>query len=305
MFCDPFFVGKKVMEIIKIANEYNSKSACIKHLERIRWSNEPICPYCNSKTTTKVEKECRHKCRSCNRSFSVLVGTIFEASKLPLQKWFIAIHLILGAKKGISSLQLARHLTINKDTAWYLQRRIRLAMEESSFLKGIVEIDETYVGGSLEKMNRTKTHKKFHKTGMQHKTPVLGMYQRDGKVVLRVLEKANGEHIKPILNDFIAQQSIVITDGFGGYNGLSRYYDNHIVLNHSIKVMAINQYNMSRIEGFWSIVKRAVIGTYHKISYKYMQEYLNEIAFKFNYRHLDGFNLVIENLTKRSIPLSG
>lgn len=180
-------------------------------------------------------------------------------------------------------------------------------MRESSFLQGIVEVDETYVGGSLVKMSEQKKKgKEYYSGGMEHKQAVLGMFQREGKVVLRLLNKAWGKEIKPILEQSIDKKSTVITDGFGGYYGIGNYYQEHVKLNHEKKIFKVGKYNMSSIEGFWTMIKRAVIGTYHKISLKYLQDYLDEIAFKYNYRnHACKFNTLINKLLKISLPLSG
>ena len=176
------------MELIKVVEKYNTKKKCITYLEKQRWGDIPICPYCNSINSSKKTLEFRYKCNDCGKSYSVMVGTIFESTKLPITKWFVAICLILNAKKGLSSLQLARDLKVNKNTAWYLQKRIRKAMQDNDFmLKGIVEIDETYVGGSLSNKHYfTKLESgKYHKTGMEHKIPVLGMIEREGKIILK------------------------------------------------------------------------------------------------------------------------
>jgi transposase-like protein len=135
------------MELIKITEKLNTQSKCMAYLEKNRWPVTPICPYCNSTKSSRKTQEFRHTCHNCKRSYSVLVGTLFESTKLPITKWFFAIHLITNAKKGISSLQLARDLHVNKNTAWFLQKRIRQAMkDEGCILSGIIEIDETYVG---------------------------------------------------------------------------------------------------------------------------------------------------------------
>jgi len=136
------------MDIITIFEEFPDQEACIEHLEKVRWAEEPVCVYCGSSNTRPRKGEKRHHCRDCNKAFSVLQGTVFENTKLPLQKWFVGISLILNAKKGISSHQLARDLKVDKDTAWLLQMRVREAMKDNSeLLSGIVEIDETYIGG--------------------------------------------------------------------------------------------------------------------------------------------------------------
>jgi transposase-like protein len=295
------------MELIKMIEKYNTQGKCIAYLEKKRWSDMPICPYCGSNRSSKKTQELRHTCLSCGRSFSVLVGTIFEATKLPINKWFTAICLILQAKKGISSLQLARNLHVNKNTAWYLQKRVRQAMEDNDhILKGIVEIDETYVGGSMSNKHYiTKLESgKNYKAGMEHMIPVLGMIERKGKIILKVIEKAYGIEIKPFIKSKIAPESTIVTDGFGGYSGLGNYFENHIILNHSQNKRTISQFNTSTLEGFWTLIKRAFIGQYHKISRKHLQEYLNELAFKYNYRKTNMFNLLLNNILQPATAFS-
>jgi len=287
------------MELIKISEKLNTQAKCMAYLEHHRWPDMPICPYCNSNKSSRKTQEFRHTCHNCKRSFSVLVGTLFESTKLPITKWFFAIHLITNAKKGISSLQLARDLHVNKNTAWFLQKRIRQAMkDEDCILSGMVEIDETYVGGSISNKNYFTKLKsgKYHKTGMEHMVPVLGMIQRKGKIILKVLEKASGIEIKPYIKTKVTPGSTIITDGFGGYYGLDDHFENHIILNHSKYKRSINQYNTSTIEGFWTLVKRSFIGQYHKISKDHLQDYLNELAFKYNNRKANMFDLLVSNL---------
>jgi transposase-like protein len=295
------------MELIKITEKLNTQSKCMAYLEKNRWPVTPICPYCNSTKSSRKTQEFRHTCHNCKRSYSVLVGTLFESTKLPITKWFFAIHLISNAKKGISSLQLARDLHVNKNTAWFLQKRIRQAMkDEDCILSGIIEIDETYVGGSISNKNYFTKLKsgKYHKTGMEHMVPVLGMIQRKGKIILKVLEKASGIEIKPYIKTKVTSGSTIITDGFGGYYGLNDHFENHIILNHSKYKRSINQYNTSTLEGFWTLVKRSFIGQYHKISKDHLQDYLNELAFKYNNRKTNMFNLLVTNLLKPKYAFS-
>lgn len=287
------------MEIVETLTKYKSQRKCISYLEEKRWGNTPVCPYCSSNRSSNRLGEYRHKCHNCGKSYSVLVGTIFESTKLPLPKWFAAICIIVNAKKGVSSLQLSRDIGVNKNTAWYLQKRIRQAMQENDFvLKGIVEIDETYVGGSLSnKHYYTKLESgKYHKSGMEHKVPVLGMIEREGNIILKVLEKSSGKEIKPIVTAKIASSSTIVTDGFGGYFGLDNHFENHVVLNHAQYKRSINQFNTSTLEGFWTLIKRSFIGQYHKISRDHLQDYLNELAFKHNHKKENMFNLLINNL---------
>ena len=293
------------MEILETVEKYGTQAKCVAYLEQKRWGDTPICPYCESEKTTNRKDVLRHKCQGCNHSFSVLVGTIMEATKLPLPKWFAAMCLILNAKKGISSLQLSRDIGVNKNTGWYLQKRIRQAMDDNdSILKGIVETDESYIGGSLSNKhldNKTQ----YHKSGMEHKIPVLGMLQRKGKIVVKILNKAWGKEIQPIMKQVIAKESELVTDGFGGYKDLGEHYREHVILNHSKQIRRIGEYHTNTIEGFWSLLKRAIIGQYHKITPEHLQDYINEIAFKYNHRHHENtFDILIDRCLRVNVPLT-
>lgn len=295
------------MEILGLVKDFGTQEQCITKLEELKWKGKPLCPYCGSEKSTKRKGSFRHHCHSCNAAYSVLIGTIMESTKLPLPKWFLAMFLIINAKKGISSLQLARDLGINKNTAWYLQKRIRQAMnEEDQILKGLVEADETYIGGSLtNKHEKLKEERAYNQSGMEHKIPVLGMIERKGKIIVKVLNKAWGQEIKPILKEKVAQESELITDGFGGYKDLGEHFANHVILNHSKKIRKIGVYHTNTIEGFWSMLKRAIIGQYHKITINHLQDYLNEIAFKYNYRNRENaFNTLLSNSLKRDLSFS-
>lgn len=275
------------MEILELVNRFGTQQQCVEYLEKVKWGETPVCPYCDcTKSCRRRQNALRHKCLGCNRSFSVLVGTFMEATKLPLPKWFAAMFLILNAKKGISSLQLSRDIGVNKNTGWYLQKRIREAMgDDGGILQGIVEADETYIGGSLKhKHAKEKDVKGYHKCGMEHKTPVLGMVQRRGKIIVRVLEKAWGNEIKPAIKKAVSKDSALVTDGFGGYKDLGEYFKHHAIVNHSKNIRRVGAYHTNTIEGFWTLLKRAIMGQYHKINREHLQGYLDEIAFKYNHR---------------------
>lgn len=170
------------MNIIQIYKQFPEHESCIKHLEKVRWNDIAKCPYCNSTNATPAPKELRYHCNNCNTSFSVTVGTIFHKTKLDLQKWFLAISLILNAKKGISSRQLARDIEVTKDTAWYMQMRIRRAMNEyGELLKGIIEADETFIGGKNKNRHNDKKIPNSQGRSTNDKTPVMGVFERTEK----------------------------------------------------------------------------------------------------------------------------
>ena len=158
--------------------------------------------------------------------------------------------------------------------------------EDDTLLKGVIEADESYIGGSLRhKHENEKVEKGYHRAGMEHKTPVLGMVERQGHIVVKVLNKAWGKEIKPLMKETIDKQSELVTDGFGGYKDLGDHFKQHVILNHARNIRRIGKYHTNTIEGFWSMLKRAIVGQYHKISPLHLQGYLDEISFKYNYRN--------------------
>ncbi|ETN97456.1 ISXo5 transposase, partial [Reticulomyxa filosa] len=186
------------MNIITIFKQFPDQESCIKYLEQKRWNNKPICPYCQSDNTNplKSENRFRHHCNGCRKSFSVTIGTIFHDSRLPLQKWFLAIALILNAKKGISSRQMARDLDLPVKTAWSINHRIRKAMmQDTGLLSGIIEMDETYVGDKPRKEAKKKDKDgndddKGNTRGRATKKEcVVGMIERGGKVKAETVKK--------------------------------------------------------------------------------------------------------------------
>lgn len=283
------------MDLYTVHQLFKTEKDCHEYLIKIRWPEGVKCTYCESKFIYRRSYSNGFKCRNCNCSFSVTVGTIFHSSKLPLSKWIFAITQILAAKKGISSLQLSRTINVNKNTAWYMQSRIRKAMKSDVLLSGIVEVDETYIGGALGNMSRKEKQKRNpYKSGMIHKAPVLAMVERtSGKISLNVINHADGKTIKPILQKKITQESELVTDGFGAYSQLDKHFHKHVKMNHEMGKRKEGIYNLSRVEGFFSTIKRAVIGQYHKISIQHLQSYMDEIAFKKNIPPQIAFNLLL------------
>lgn len=289
------------MNVGEVFTSFPSQEVCINYLEGLRWQNEPQCPYCKSKQASHRKGTSRYNCRDCNSSYSVLVGTIFEDTKLPLFKWFLAISLMLNAKKGLSALQLGRDIGVNRKTAWFLQMRIRKAMQEggdNELFKGIVEVDETYIGGAQKNHSKQKRNERresgLNFTGMQHKQAVIGLLERAGRIKLQVLEKAQSKTIKPIIEQTVSTEARLVTDGFGAYRGLDKQYKEHQVLNKEKEEYVRGEYHTNTLEGFWTLLKRGIYGQYHKVSIKHLQSYLNEFTFKYNHRgNKSNFDLLI------------
>lgn len=291
------------MNIIQIINKFSTQEACIEYLENKRWGGVPVCPYCESTNTYKAKDRLRHHCNSCRKSFSVTIGTIFHDTRLPLQKWFLAIALILNAKKGISSRQLARDLELPVKTAWSLAHRIRKAMkEDQGLLSGIVEMDETYIGGKPRKKGKKNDDDDFNNPRGRgtKKECVVGMIERGGKVKAGNVSKdeLKAKDLQELVrNNIRTSDSVLITDEYKGYLGMGKVLK-HFSINHQ-KEYARGQIHTNSIESFWAIVKRGMVGQFHKVSKKYLNRYLDEFCWRFNNRdNENGFDDLIGNILK-------
>jgi transposase-like protein len=258
---------------------------CKKHLAMTRWGDTVICPYCNHKKcyTTKT----RYKCAKCRRLFTVTVGTIFHNSKISLDKWYIATYFVTSHKKGISSHQLARDLDISQSAAWYMLHRIRHTLHENGLqdkLEDVVECDETYVGG--KNRNRHWNKKVPHSQGrsFKDKTPVFGMLERGGKVRAQVVPDTKKKTLMPIIKKNIKKGSRVMTDEYRVYSDLHLDYK-HKIVNHNRGQYVIGNAHTNTIEGFWSLLKRGILGIYHNVSRKHLDMYVSEFTFRYNNRN--------------------
>ena len=209
------------MDIATIYKLFPTEGDCIAYLEQVRWHGKPTCPYCQSARTSPVPDENRHHCNNCNTTFSVTVATIFHRTHLPLQKWFVALAIVLNAKKGVSALQLSRDLAVDKNTAWYLAMRIRKAMVDSAqrnLLEGVVEMDETYIGGKPRKGgNKGEPRKPGRGTS---KSPVVGLIERGGDVKCEVVQsrKLSARTLNALVRKHVdTGKSVMITDEWSGY----------------------------------------------------------------------------------------
>jgi transposase-like protein len=277
-----------------LAQYFSHEDKARTFLEKLRWPDgRIICPLCGVRGAYR-NGDCKtYKCRDkyCKARFSVTKGTYFENTKLPLAKWFMAIYLVSAHRKGISSCQLARDLNIGQKAAWFVLHRVREMLKDGSgtFLTGLVEIDETYVGGKVANMRKTK-RKQITDAGIDNKTPVMGMVQRDGKAKLQVIGRKS---FKTVIHENVKKEAILITDSHSGYEGLNKEYAGHEAVNHSQLEFKRGIYYTNSVEGFFSTFKRGIIGIYHQISPKHLQRYCEEFTFRFNSRkETDGHRFV-------------
>jgi len=290
------------MNIVLIYEKFPTNNDCIAHIEKVKWGDTPFCPYCKSIKTSPLPEEKRHHCNNCNTSFSVTVGTIFHHTHLPLQKWFLAISLILNAKKGLSSRQLSRDLNVNKDTGWRISMKIREAMtqhDQRNLLTGIVEADETYVGGKPRKGSGNETKNKRGRG--TKKTPVVGMVERNGNVkaeAFRNKKPLTNKNLKALVRKNVdLVNSTLMTDEYKGYIGINKLLP-HKVINHSYWYVD-GDIHTNTIESFWALLKRGIIGQYHKVSLQYLPKYIDEFCYKWNHRKNDDvFTLTLQRAVR-------
>lgn len=280
------------MNVIELFQTFKTDERAVEYLEDIRWRGQPVCPYCKSETVGRHASGDRAmqrwQCFSCTRAFSVTVGTLFHGTHIPLKNWFLVIALMLNAKKSASAYQIARDVGMRRPTVWSMMHRIRTAMaadpEQSKMLHGIVEADETYVGGKPRKSNRRDDPPAKRGRGTK-KVPVLGAIERNGRVVARVANPGDlsARGIANFLERFVDRRgTLLITDEYKGYDHVSERML-HSVVTHA-EEYAFGQLHTNTIESFWAIIKRAWYGSHHHYSRKYMPLYIAEACYKYNRR---------------------
>ncbi len=303
---------KSVVELIKT---FPTQEVCIKHLEELRWNGSVVSPF-DATSKVYVCKGNKYKCKNTGKYFNVCTGTLFDNTKIELPTWFLAIYLITGHKKGISSLQLAKDLNITQKTAWFMNHRTRNCFgitdaienedDNNNKLGGegvIVEADATIIGGKVKNMsNRKRREIKEKVRGTNdNKTVVFGAVERSNKLYLQIVPISLGE--KELLKSTIDNSSVLMTDSATHYNVVGREYAHHGIVDHSKSEYGRGGiYHTNTIEGAFSLLDRMVIGTYHSLSPKHMQKYLNEFCFRYNSRNSSEstrFKLMFSNMENK------
>jgi len=291
------------LNLVALAQHFSDEDKAREFVEKLRWPDGPVCPHCGEvanayRLEPKPSKKDKHvrkgvwKCAGCREQFTVTVGTIFEDSHIPLSKWLLAYHLLCASKKGMSAHQLHRMLKVTYRSAWFMAHRIRYTMTQeplSSKLTGIIEVDETYVGGKL----RVGTYKP--RSGKKPKYPavtsnkaaVVSVLQRGGRVQSRHVERVTAENLKPIIHQMVDEQARVMTDSSTVLQGALKIRK-HDLVNHSAKEYVRYEdgvcISTNTIEGYFATLKRGINGVYHHVGKQHLHRYLSEFDFRYNSR---------------------
>jgi len=303
-------------------DKFGTDDECRMVLEELRWPKGPVCIRCGSDKLSRMYKRDQFDCDTCGYQFSVMAGTVFHDTHLPLRKWFMAAYIMCESKKGVSANQLKRMLGVSYKTAWYLCHRIRSAMVEAqgALLSGIIEADETFIGGKLKAGSRSDGAKGFPDgfDWRANKSTVLGAMERGGKLRLRKARSNRKGQITAFLNAVVADEAAAIyTDELKSYKKVGDHNTIHASVNHRQEEWVRGDVHTNTVESAWSLLKRSIVGSYHRLSAKHLEAYLAEFEFRFNNREneylfrdtltrlVNAENLTYKSLTAPSLKVVG
>ncbi|TLU99571.1 IS1595 family transposase [Dyadobacter luticola] len=291
---------KSILDLVKA---FPTEQDCINHLERLRWNGTVVSPFDENSKVYNCSGN-RYKCKNTGKYFNVKVGTIFEDTKIPLIKWFMALYIFSSHKKGISSHQLAKDIDVTQKTAWFLLHRLRYAFDHPDFkqaLEDTVEVDETYIGGQEKNKHEWKKVEGTQGRSTKTKKPVLGMLQRGGFIITQVVPDTKQATIEPVIESSVKCNAVVMTDEWKAYDKLNQKF-NHERVNHGTKQFVNGMAHTNGVENFWSHLKRGIDGIYHWVSVGHLQSYVDEFAYRYNtrkYTTSQRFNVALGNMTGR------
>ena len=266
------------MDLVQLIDDFGTEEQCRSYLVELRWPNGVVCIRGGSFYVRNNYTRNQYDCGECDYQFSVTADTMLHDTHLPLQKWFLAVYLMIEYKKGISALQLKRTLNVAYRTAWNLCHRIRAAMRDAYPipLRGIVEIDETFVGGKVRGKGRGYK---------DNKAVVVGAVQRSSKIVLKVVEARDRETLHRFVDEVTSEETeAYFTDDWAAYDGIGYGNTRHESVNHSADEWVRGEVHTGTVDGMWSLLKRSIIGAYHRVSLKHLDAYLDELEWRYSNR---------------------
>ncbi|MBQ4122119.1 IS1595 family transposase [bacterium] len=285
--------------LIELVQTFKDEQTCLEYLEELRWGGYVVSPFDESSVVYKCKGN-KYKCKNTGKYFNVKTNTLFDSTKIELQKWFMAIWLVTSHKKGISSVQLAKDIDVTQKTAWFMLQRIRkcFGIENDNDLDNNVEVDETYVGGKNKNRHANKKVENSQGRSTKDKIPVVGMVERQGKLNARTVENVQEETLTAEIIKNVKETANLYTDEWLGYRNISKIYK-HSIVNHNAREYVNGEAYTNTIEGFWSLLKRGIYGIYHFTTKKHLQKYIDEFVFRYNTRkhsETERFDLLLLNM---------
>ena len=323
------------MNIIEIHNKFPTELNAVQHFEKLRWGKKVVCYYCEGTNLGQRQKDMRFHCKDCSKSFSVTAGTFLQGTRVPLKTWLCAFSIITNAKKGLSAYQLKRDLGVSYPTSFAMYHKVRELMADENKgiedLEGVVEMDETYIGGKPRKMNdpcfkpkkRAELDKQINELKGEgfsftpkgkskakckpepkrgrgtDNIPVVGIVERGGDVVAQVMKTISYDNLKNMVKKYVNKdKSVLVSDSLPAYNTMKKII-NHIKTDHS-RLYSYRGVNSNSIESFWAIIERGIMGQYHHVSLKMLPNYIAEFVYKYNNRNNNGkmFSEMLKKLVK-------
>jgi transposase-like protein len=306
---------KTLQEAIK---HFANEQVCIDTVASLRWPNGPVCPKCGGKDHYYLATQRRWKCKAkgCAKQFSVKVGTIFEDSAIALDKWLIALWMLVNCKNGISSYEVGRDLGITQKSAWFVLQRLRLALQNNSVNKiggkgSEIEVDETFIGGAARFMHADKRRRRITETGTKDKTAVMGILERGGEVRTAVVGNRRKHALQSQIRAHVKAGSAIYTDALMSYQGLKHQDFEHQVIDHAEKYVD-GRVHTNGLENFWSLTKRCLKGTYISVEPFHLFRYLDEQSYRFNNRatearpmnDIDRFQLALSQVAGKRLTFA-
>jgi transposase-like protein len=298
-------VGQDKSEIVtSLPRACSDETAAVEFIEQQRWGDTPYCPHCGSVDVYKMtdaatgqrNKRFLWRCHDCKEQFTVRIGSVLEDSRIPLRHWCFAFWAAASSKKGVSALQIKRQTGLSYKSALFLMHRIRFAMAplDGPKLTGIVEADETWVGGkprhhfSQRPADPNDPQRNNYKSRYRRQKPVFAAVQRNGQARVRVIPSVTAENLRKAVLDHIDLSARLMTDEHSGYRGVGKMFEGgHDQIQHKNQIYARGDVTTNTVEGFFAILKRGITGVYHNVSHKHLQRYLDEFEFRYNHRDID------------------